>query len=266
MTDFRGNIDNWIRLSEPDYYTLFIRVWIPFNAWYVAEMPQHKKKDRLLIKELQDNPKSKPRLKIESLLRSNDPESINFKHNLAQLHFNLEKRCLTDNKKLLSFTSIDLTENPIKHKSDFDRQGNKYKAESKVGYFDALIVDKNNKTLFNYRTNSYDLNDLIHDIRFIGLKDFKIQNKIKACFEEINPNKPINLISASKNKADYIMLDNTSKVKFINDVETIAKSCIKVIYSLRCMLFHGEVDPTGSNASVYENGYNILKVIVKELR
>jgi len=43
MSDFRGNINNWIRLSEPDYYMFFLKTWIPFNAWYVVEMPQHKK-------------------------------------------------------------------------------------------------------------------------------------------------------------------------------------------------------------------------------
>lgn len=31
------HIDNWISRAEPDYYTMFIKTWIPLNAWYVNE-------------------------------------------------------------------------------------------------------------------------------------------------------------------------------------------------------------------------------------
>jgi hypothetical protein len=265
MIDFRGNINNWILHSDPDYYSLFIRAWIPFNAWYIAEMPQHNKKDRLIIKELIDNPKSKPRMKIEALLRNTDFESKNFKYQLAQLHNDLERISFIHNNQRLTFTHIELSQNPIKHKSDTDKFGNKFKAEIKPGYFEALVVDKNGKTSLHYKNPIYDLTDLKQNIHFIGLADKRIQNKIYDCFFEINPNKPTNLISKSKNKKDYILLDDFSKTKFTNNIEIISQACIKIIYSLRCMLFHGEIDPTITNAVVYEHGYNILKTIIKEL-
>lgn len=265
MADFRGNINNWIRHSDPDYYSLFIRAWIPFNAWYIVEMPQHNKKDRLIIKELIDDPKSKPRIKIEALLRNNDFESKRFKSQLAQLHNELERISLIHNNQRLSFTNIALSENPTKHKSDTDKNGNKFKAEIKPGYFEALIVDKNGKTLMHYKNPIYDLTDLKQNIHFIGLRDKKIQNKIFDCYLEINPNNPTNLLSKSKSKNEYILLDDFLKVKFTNKIETISQACIKVLYSLRCMLFHGEIDPTASNSVVYEHGYNILKTIIKDL-
>jgi hypothetical protein len=50
MTDFRGNIDHWIRQAEPDYYVFFVKAWIPFNAWYIAELPNLNKRTLKLFK------------------------------------------------------------------------------------------------------------------------------------------------------------------------------------------------------------------------
>jgi hypothetical protein len=265
MSIFRGNIENWIRLSEPDYYTYFIRAWIPFNAWYVSEMPQHNKVDKNLIRELQDNPNSKPKLRIISLLKGSDHESQNFKYHLAQLHINLEKRSLQHNNKLLTFSNIILSKNPIKHKNDVDKNNNKYKAEIKGNYFEALVIDSNNKTLLSIRRNTFDIKDLTQDIKYIGLK-LNIRKKIYCCYEAIDPAKPTNLITRTKNSKEYILLHNESNIKFINDYDAIAKACIKVLYSLRCMLFHGEVDPTNTNIIVYQHAFYLLKDIVKELK
>jgi hypothetical protein len=55
MNNFRGNIDHWLNQSEPDYYLFFLKAWIPFNAWYVAELPLLNKSDTKIIKELQNN-------------------------------------------------------------------------------------------------------------------------------------------------------------------------------------------------------------------
>ena len=29
-------ISKWIDKSEPDFYTLFIKAWIPYNSWYMC--------------------------------------------------------------------------------------------------------------------------------------------------------------------------------------------------------------------------------------
>lgn len=266
MSDFRGNIDNWLRLAEPDYYTLFIRCWIPFNAWYVAEMPQHEKKDHLLIKELQDHPKSKPRLRIEYLLTHDDDESQKFQYHLIQLFHHLDKRSLHHNAVLLSLKSVELSTNNVKHAHLVDKYGNKYKAEVKTGFFEAVIVDKNSKTLLHYKHPNHDIQHLKHDLKFIGLNDVKVQSNISNCYEAIDPTKPTELITNSKNKSDYITFESDKKLKFINDPATIAKACIKVFYALRCMLFHGEVDPTINNAAVFEHAFFMLNLVVKDLK
>ena len=35
MSGTMSNIKDWIGRSEPDYYMMFVKAWIPFNAWYI---------------------------------------------------------------------------------------------------------------------------------------------------------------------------------------------------------------------------------------
>jgi len=265
MSDFRGNIDHWIRQSEPDYYIFFLKAWIPFNAWYVAEMPQHKKNDAIIIRELQDNNNSKPRNIIENYIIKDNFNAVKFKSHLAELHYCLESKTIKHNSIKLSFSNLPLSENPKKFEKDLDIQGNIYKAEVKQGFLQALIVDKGGKTFLDYKKSQFDIEDLKKNNDFIKIADKKIQTKIIKCYEAINPDKPLCLVSNSKTKGDYILLLSESKVHFINDPTTIAKACIKVLYTLRCMLFHGEIEPTNSNKPIYEHAYYLLRLLIKEL-
>ena len=29
------HLQNWINWSKPDFYSMFVKSWIPFNAWYM---------------------------------------------------------------------------------------------------------------------------------------------------------------------------------------------------------------------------------------
>lgn len=266
MTDFRGNIDHWLKQSEPDYYIFFLKAWIPFNAWYVAELPHLEKKDTKIIKELQDNPNSKPRSIIENYLKTgNRPDSVKFIAHLAELHHSLETKSLKHNGTKLSFTNLSLTENPKKFEKDTDALGNIYKAEVKTGFYEAIMVDKGGRTIIHFKQPKYDIEELKKDNDYIKITDKKIQNKILKCFEAINPTKPVSLVSNSKVKQDYITLNSENKVNFVNDPITIAKGCIKVLYALRCMLFHGEIEPINANKAVYEHSYYLLRLIIKDL-
>jgi hypothetical protein len=36
-TNNTANIKQWLEKSEVDYFTQFVKAWIPFNAWYRRE-------------------------------------------------------------------------------------------------------------------------------------------------------------------------------------------------------------------------------------
>lgn len=51
-----------------------------------------------------------------------------------------------------------------------------------------------------------------------------------------------------------------------NDQErVVAKALIEILYQLRNILFHGELDPTEDVQPVYENAYQIMRMLVSKL-
>jgi len=256
------HIDNWINRAEPDFLTMFIKAWIPLNAWYYTEFTT--KSDTVAIEKLCGT-KNKIRNRIESLLINDDSASKLFKSNLAKLHSYLENRTVNNYGEKVSFKNIKLSDRFPSPVTDADKSKNIYKAiPHKTNGFRVVIITSQNKTLMDKTFNPYDVNNFLLDNQYIALPNKKIKEKIKKCFEEINPNNPIDITTNSKIKSEFILLDNS--IKFKNDTELIAQSIIQILYTLRCLLFHGELDPTEINQPLYEYGYNILKELIKELK
>lgn len=262
----RENISLWFQNSEPDYYMFFLKSWIPFNSWYVEEYPTLNKKDSTIIRELQDNLNSKPRKIIENFLSNSDKvTSQNFQSYLAELHYHLENIPLFHNGQRLSFKNIFLTENPITYKNAIDSNGNVYKVEKTSSYWQAYIQDRGGRVLLDFRKPIYDLQEMERDFHYLRL-DRKIQKQIHNLYKDINPSKPISIISTSTKKNEYLLLKSENSCKMILDETTIAKACIKVLYALRCMLFHGEVAPTNTNKIIYKQSFLMLDMINKQIQ
>jgi hypothetical protein len=258
------HIDNWLHKAELDYYTMFIKAWIPLNAWFYNEYST--KRDKEALNQIK-NTKNKIRNRIEALLNNNDPVANNFKLRLAGLHTELENRGILNYGKLITFKSVVIEGVMSLPATDRDKKGNIYKAiPNKATGYRAIIVDKNNKTLFDRNFPDYDFNAFITDNQYISLSDSKVKDRIRKCFEAIDPDRAFDLTAKSKTKGSYIELDLVSKIRFINDSELIAKALVQILYALRCVLFHGELDPTDINQTIYEHAYHILKPIIKELK
>ena len=266
MANVAMHIKNWLSKATPDYYTMFIKAWIPLNAWYVVEYGT--RDDRTAIKKLKSE-YNKIKNRIEALLLNDDTEAKDFRFHLAQLHLQLEQRRIQHRDKFISFSSIELEENdsvdPI---TEVDKSGNVYKATKEDGFYHALIVrDKGKgKSLMDKKFNSYNISDLLSDSQYIGLNDSEIQETIRLCYQMLDPNKTMSLVSKSRLKADKIVLDPNLKIEFVNKPELISKSLIQTIYNLRCTLFHGEIDPTETNHEIFEHSFYILKSIINELK
>lgn len=260
----RPHINNWVDSSEPDYYTMYIKSWIPFNAWYFSEYNTQKDKEALdKIK----STRNKIRNRIEALLQNDNYESKNFRYHLGQLHLQLESKRIMNYGTIISFKTIKLDDVPEETITDTDRSKNIYKAipNKSTGYRIIVTNKTNTNTFFDRTYNPYDIDRLKLDNQFISSNP-TMKKKILECFEKINPNRPFNLVSTSRSKGDYIVLDSDSRIHFIKDTVLIAKSLISVLYSLRCLLFHGVLDPTKSNLKIYEHAYFLLKSIITELR
>ncbi|PWK78229.1 hypothetical protein LX99_02069 [Mucilaginibacter oryzae] len=260
----KAHIDNWISKADPDYYVMFIKAWIPLNAWYFSEYATTK--DSVALEKIK-NTKNKVRNRIQALLdNEKDLDSRDFRFRLAQLHEELEKRSITNYGKKISFKSVVIDGVIPAPATDTDKRGTIYKAipNKNTGYR-AVIIDKSSKTLMDKTFNPYDFKAFLTDNQYITL-DAKNKEKIKKCFQLIDPNKGTDFISTSRVKSDYIELDAHAKIRFNNDTELIAKGLVQILYELRCLLFHGLLDPTQINQPIYEHAFFILKHIIKELK
>mgnify|MGYP002626844511 CR=1 FL=1 len=67
-------------------------------------------------------------------------------------------------------------------------------------------------------------------------------------------------------KVVAIEIDKEHNLYLRGNVEDVAKATVEIIYRLRCLLLHGEIDPTVANSRIYEHAYGVLRTLIKELR
>ncbi len=237
---------------------------IPFNAWYFTEY--NTKKDKEAIDQICTT-KNKVRNRIETLLKSEDVISKEFKFHLAHLQKELVDRSILNYGKKVSFAEITLDDyfpSPQTHSAD----NIIYKGipDKGTGYKMLIISKDGSKTHMDKTFNPYNLSVFLMENQYISLPNKRMKKIAIKIFESINPQKPVSLISSSKTKGEFILLESDLKLKFIKDTELIAKALINILYTLRCLLFHGELDPTETNQTLYKHAFYILKTIINELK
>lgn len=276
-------IERWIEKAEPDYYTLFIKAWVPFNSWYEhnysdedATPPRVSDKDIINYIKNEDNLYLNH---IKNLLMGNTDAALYFKECIANLHYQLENHFIPKDEEKISFSSICLGENSItSHSLKINRftckaEYKQHQPRKTPRFIIEVIENKSTRTVARIELFKASIKELHNNPVYLGLET-KLQIGVEACLNEINPKKKENVIANAKLNSKrqiskpelYIVIDQTKNLCFIKDVEKVSKSIISIIYQLRCMLFHGELDPTEANSGIYEYAYKIQKILIKELQ
>ena len=280
------HINNWIERAElvMDYYTLFIKAWIPYNAWYMHNFydeDSNPKRDRdaSIIFHI-NSTSNRYRDKIISLLRGADENAIEFRKHIGKLHFALEANPIPDFENMISFSTINLSRNILKKHSQslgkhtYSVEFKDQLPKTQKRWFLEVQKKNNNQTIHGVELHDWSLEQLNNDPDFIALPENEMRNQLRDSFLKINPKKPIIIIVPPKRIAggkykqpsDSIIIDQSKNLYFTNDFDMVSKVIVQLIYELRCKLFHGELNPIDSNISVYENAYKIQKILIKELR
>lgn len=280
-------LENWIKMSDLDYFTMFIKSWLPFNAWYMKDFYDEtssptRTTDRDIINYLKNN-SNRYRDKIIALLRNDDDESRRFKANISQLHFELQSHTIPNEQERISFSTINLDKNPLlQHVVSFGHYN--YKVEFKIQlprtqkrWICEVITRRTGQTIHRVELFEWSLTALYADIDYRGIPQDKKQY-LDGCFHEMNPKKPEIIIlnpqrinNAAGTSTIYtapagsLIIDEMKNLYFVKDYELISKVIIQMLYELRCKLFHGELDPIASNLGIYESAYQIQKALIKEL-
>lgn len=256
------NAEKWKALANIDYFTHFVKAWIPFNAWYRNCYPALRTDAEIMQEIKTSNNRFKNRL--VSLIEGSpgENESQKFKAYLSDLHHQLEQLPIHNGDESISFLNI-VVERNIKKSETIVYRGFTYKVEmdaSNSNKITSIVLDKDSVTRLSITQDSgYNLSEIENHSDYQRLT-IEPKTKLKACYQEINPRKPENLLTSDTNNCIDI-----GSYHFVNDAELIAKGVITVIYNLRNALFHGQIVPDRETQKVYEPAYHILSMLVEAL-
>jgi hypothetical protein len=204
--NFIDHKDRWLLIAngEFEYPILFIKSWLPFNAWYCNNYPHHKNRDRPILEEMKlDNNLFITR--IIALLQNSDEDSIIFQTNLVKLHNYLESYKVPTAMENISFKSLNYRANSITSFVKSHRNHN-YKVEiitpiSPNNYRIRIdILNAGGSNIFLYNHTKYEKSHLVSDPSFKLLSKQKKDIIIEG-FESINPKLKESLIVFKKNES-----------------------------------------------------------------
>ena len=255
MPSYVAHIKKWKDRAKIDFFTEFVKAWIPFNAWYNQSYTEAKN-DREILNEIKNN--SCVKTKLKRLLENDDTDANNFKNKLENFHEILENLQLKNNSFDVNFTNVVIERNN-KKESKKNSRGIEYCAIYSNNKYCATVTTSYGEKTLNYSHTEYDIAHFEENVRNSGISDTQI-GYIRSCFKDINPYIPQNLITTDESNCLRV-----GKFKFVNNSDLISKAIIENIYSLRCMLFHGSIEPREDTEKLYENAYYILKAFLEAI-
>jgi hypothetical protein len=272
------HVEKWVERALPDYYMLFIKAWIPFNAWYKRECKLAgvtNLSDKSCINWICNNPNTVYN-KVISLLTGTANKDERFRDDIASLQIALKNHIIPSVDHPLNFSTmvpeitsvplIDVVFRTYKYKVERITVGNSFQYD--------IRVEDNNTHIAKYtkHLNKWDLNAIIADSNYQSLKSTECKKKILEYFKDINPSKPLDIVLTPMEKdgvpqkpRNSIEMGHNTGVYFVKDTDKIAKVLIHLLYKLRCEIFHGSLDPSKANSEIYQYAYNIQLELVKEL-
>lgn len=271
------HIPRWIEKAHPDYFTLFIQSWIPYNAWYHKEIvPVAGKTDRACIDYICSHDNT-IKDKIVSLLKQDDKFGRDFRFEIAELQRSLMMHTIYHNDKQINFSTVSQGVGIAQHLSDEEYYQFYYKVEritsGNSSTYDIVVEDRTSHVIkySKHVANGHGVNDVKNDVNYQRLNK-TMQKRILMHFNKVDPSAPYDVVLPPDNKngaltapKHCLVIDNINHIYFVNDADKVAQILIRLIYWLRCELFHGSIDPTLSNQDIFEHLYKIQSILIKEL-
>jgi len=271
MPNLKDNWKQWRDSARIDWFSQFIKAWIPFNAWMTdtfGDLSDHDLLDQVkkgsnvvynrIVPILTWSPAQA--LGGQGGWRDLSPDAEKFRLNVDQLH-GLLQSCLVDGRKgRVSFETVD-----IGYNAHIDEQRCKGKRNFRVRR-DYPI--KNQVTLEMSATKTtlgFTLTQPMHDRK--TLEDEHSFQQLNAEYRTIflamhlavAPRKVISIL-APHGSQDVLRFGNTN---FIQDPEQIFSALVDVTYNLRNALFHGSITPNEQHNEIYEPAYHIVMRFVR---
>lgn len=261
-TNNTANVKQWLEQSDIDYFTHFVKAWIPFNAWYrhTYDKLEH---ERDILEEIK-NDGNKVRTRFMAKIEGTDPDAEEIRNHIAALHRRLSADPLEDRKKRrVSFENVCVGRNH-KTKEIFPSYGWTYTVERQKKPTQQVVCELINKVGVVTKTfaqpGEWDLELIQSCPDFLALKDTD-QSRMLECYKLANPFRFRSLLADATDKNPLKM----DSFKFVREREAIFAGSIDVLYAMRNLLFHGELVPDPQTNRTYEPAYHLLRHLISTI-
>jgi hypothetical protein len=271
MPGLGDSLKRWRDQAEVDWFSQFIKAWIPFNAWMTDTFGDLT--DRELLDKVKGNdntvklrtlPMLSKNLRLardaEGGWQDDSADAQQFRLQIGELHRRLQECIITGRRGRVCFETVDIGANARKddHKVKWGRTFRCRRDHPTKG--EVHVEISASKTVFAYGLTlpTHDRRTLEDDATFRALRDEQ-RALLLGLFEAVAPRMVMNVLAehAAQNKLTY------GDVHFIDDAEKNFSALIDVLYGLRNALFHGSITPNETHNQIYKPAYLIAMRLVK---
>ncbi|MEN6405258.1 MAG: hypothetical protein ABFC77_02180 [Thermoguttaceae bacterium] len=254
-----ANVKQWLEQSEIDYFTHFVKAWIPFNAWYRHNYDKIET-ERDILEEVKTDG-NRIRSRFVAKLEGEDADSEEIRNHIAGLHRRLSADPLKDrNDRVISLEYVSVGRNP-NSKETLDFYGWKYTVERKRRPDKQVVCEVINKSGIVVTTivqpGEWDIDGLQLHADYIAL-DAKKQSPLKMCYQKAHPYRFRSLLAESSEENPLLM----DGYRFAREPAAIFAGLVDVLYAMRNLLFHGELVPDHEANRTYEPAYHLLRHMI----
>lgn len=268
----KDNLKRWREAAEIDWFSQFIKAWIPFNAWMTDTYGD------LTDRELLDHVKGSGNVVFNRVVpmlsqrlpqardtqrggwQDDSPEALDFRFQISELHRVLQS-CVVDSRRgRVSFETVDIGSNPTK-----DQQKTKWKRNFRVRRDYPNKPEVTLEISASATSGAFLLTLPNHNRRL--LEDTPIfqyltaeqRDTIIALFSSVGPRRVVSVIAAhgATETLKY------GGFEFVPDPVKVFAALVEVIYNLRNALFHGAITPNETHNEIYKPAYQVVMRLVR---
>ncbi len=250
-----GNVRQWLEQSDIDYFTHFVKAWIPFNAWYRHVYGTIESEHDILERVKADG--NRMRTRIIAQLAADGADAEQLRNHIASLHRRLSADPLEDRqKRRIAFDSVCVGRNSTTSVSQ-QWYGSVYAVERNSRPKNDVICTITNKAgnvITIPHAGGWDV-DLLTQLPEFQQLPINKRAILVACYNKVNPYAFRSLLAGSSERSSIDM----DGYRFVNDCSAIFAGLVDVLYGMRNLLFHGELMPDPPANRTYEPGYHLLR-------
>lgn len=271
MANLKDNLRLWRDSAQVNWFSQFIKAWIPFNAWMTDTYGDLG--DRNLLDRVKGGSnvvynrivpiltwKQAQARGMEGSWQDSSQAAEEFRLRVEELHRLLQSCVVEGRKGRVSFETVDIGPNSHKIESRIKRN-RKYRVRRDYpnsGEVTLELSASKTKIGFEFTQSQHDRRNLEDEPTFQALSPEQ-RTTFLAMHETVAPRKILSVL-ASPGSNESLNFGDTS---FIQDSPKIFSALVDVIYCLRNTLFHGSISPNDQHNEIYEPAYHIVMRFVK---